>query len=432
MTMNPEAAARARARSFSFVARDIAGAVDEIRAKLGSEAVILNIRRLPARGLLKLWQHPKIEVLACLPEAMEEASAEAAPQAPSQVSEFEAQISKLTSQAPASPPATPSPPPRATVPQHEAMQRYARASAAAAGETEEPPAPIEPTPLLVDAPEAARHPSPWRCAAVLERLGLTPLHVERVLEQMQELHGANRRPPESMTQELALARAALLRLWRPRPGTSEEWRVTSGQLEANSPLATRHSPLPKGAPLHVFIGPPGVGKSTVLCKWLAQTLLLDGQAARVWRLDGRTANASEIVSIYGEILGVRVERSWRGRGEAALPGFMDLPGVDFQDAEALQFLGQTLTQFPGAQVHLVLNAAYTTPLLLAQSRAFSRLPVADLILTHVDEETAWGKLWNLVLGTNYALGFLSAGQNIPGRFCAAQAELLCAPLFGGK
>ena len=412
MTMNPEAAARARARSFSFVARDIAGAVDEIRAKLGSEAVILNIRRLPARGLLKLWQHPKIEVLACLPEAMEEAPAEPAAPASSQISEFEAQISKFEAQAPPVPQSQipPAPPARAAVPQHEAMQRYARASAAAAGETEPAPAPVEPTPLLVDAPEAARHPSPWRCAAVLERLGLTPLHVERVLEQMQELHGAERRPPESMTQELVLARAALLRLWRPRTAP----------------------PASAGTPLHVFIGPPGVGKSTVLCKWLAQTLLLNGQAARVWRLNGRTANASEIVSIYGEILGVRVERSWRGRGEAALPGFMDLPGVDFQDAEALQFLGQTLTQFPGVQVHLVLNAAYTTALLLAQSRAFSRLPVADLILTHLDEETAWGKLWNLVLGTNYALGFLSAGQNVPGRFCAAQAELLCAPLFGGK
>ncbi len=259
-------------------------------------------------------------------------------------------------------------------------------------------------------PQATSPPSSWRCAAVLERLGLTPLHVERVLTQMQELHGATRSPPESMIQELALARTALLRLWRP--------------LAPPAP--------PPSSPLHVFIGPPGVGKSTVLCKWLAQTLLLSGQAAQVWRLDGRTANASEIVDLYAEILGVRVERSWRGRGDVALPGFVDLPSVDFQDAEALHFLGQTLAQFPGAQVHLVLNAAYTTTLLLAQARAFAHLPVTDLILTHLDEETAWGKLWNLVLGTNCALGYLSAGQNIPGRFCAAQAEALCAPLFGGK
>jgi flagellar biosynthesis protein FlhF len=422
MTMNPEAAARARARSFSFVARDIAGAVDEIRAKLGPEAVILNIRRLPARGLLKLWQHPKIEVLACLPEAMEEAVTAPAALGTVPVSEFEAQISKFEAQAAAGSqsqisnlksqiPSPPSPPPsRPAVPQREAMQRYVRAGTAAPVDAEETTAAVDLAALLAEKPEESKTASPWRCASVLERLGLTPLHVERVLEKMQELHGTERRPPESMTQELALARAALLRLWRPRPG------------QRNS----------AGAPLHVFIGPPGVGKSTALCKWLAQTLLLDGQAARVWRLDGRTTNASEIVSIYGEILSVRVERNWNGRGDSAVTGFIDLPGVDFQDAEALEALGKALTQFPGAQVHLVLNAAYTTALLLAQTRAFSNLPVTDLILTHLDEETAWGKLWNLVLGTNCPLGFLSAGQNVPGRFCAAQAELLCAPLFGGK
>jgi flagellar biosynthesis protein FlhF len=264
--------------------------------------------------------------------------------------------------------------------------------------------------LLSEHTEQPRNGSPWRSAAVLERVGLNPLHVEQVLEKMQQLHGANRRLPNSLTEELELAREALLRLWRPRS-------VPRNQT---------------GAPLHIFIGPPGAGKSTVLCKWLAQTVLLDGQAARVWRLDGRTANTSETVSIYGEILGVRVERNWVGRGDATQTGFIDLPGVDFQDAGALEALGKTLAQFPGAQVHLVLNAAYTTTLLLAQARAFSGLAVTDLVMTHLDEETAWGKLWNLVLGTNCPLGFLSAGQNIPGRFSAAQAESLCGPLFGEK
>ena len=428
MTPNSAAALRASARGIPFVARDIAGAVAEIRAKLGPEAVILSISRCPVRGLARLWQPAQVEVLACLPEA--EAIADCGLPIADCQSESNGQsaIGNRQSAISQSPP-----PPSATIPQQEAMQRYARANLAAGsgiaegglpmadGQLESDQRQAEFGSLLANCqadfghpPSAIRVPpstsSPWRCAAVLERLGLTPLHVERVLMQMQELHGATRSPPESMIQELALARAALLRLWRPRP----------------TPAA------PAEAPLHVFIGPPGVGKSTVLCKWLAQTLLLSGQAAQVWRLDGRTADASEIVDVYAEILGVRVERSWRGRGDVALPGFVDLPSVDFQDAEALQFLGQTLAQFPGAQVHLVLNAAYTTTLLLAQARAFAHLPVTNLILTHLDEETAWGKLWNLVLGTNCALGYLSAGQNIPGRFCAAQAEALCAPLFGGK
>jgi flagellar biosynthesis GTPase FlhF len=52
-----------------------------------------------------------------------------------------------------------------------------------------------------------------------------------------------------------------------------------------------------------------------------------------------------------------------------------------------------------------------------------------LIITHLDEESRWGKLWNLVLGTNYPIRWLSTGQNIPGDFCAATAETLLARQF---
>jgi flagellar biosynthesis GTPase FlhF len=79
---------------------------------------------------------------------------------------------------------------------------------------------------------------------------------------------------------------------------------------------------------------------------------------------------------------------------------------------------------PAPQIHLVLNAAYEASGLLAQTAAFARWPVADLICTHLDEEARWGKLWNLVLGTKFALGFLSAGQNVPGDFQAASLERL--------
>jgi flagellar biosynthesis protein FlhF len=180
------------------------------------------------------------------------------------------------------------------------------------------------------------------------------------------------------------------------------------------------------------VGPPGTGKSTVLCKWLAQTVLVDQQAARVWRLDGRAPNTAELVTIYGEILNVPVERSWNGRGAPPVTGFVDVPGTDFQDSGALAGLARLLTGLPGITVHLVLNGAYSIPLLLAQARAFSSLPVSDVIITHLDEEPAWGRLWNLVLGTNYPLRFLSAGQNIPGRCLPARPELLCPALFEGN
>lgn len=414
-------------RGISFVAPDINAAINNIRAKLGSSAVILDIRRAPARGIGRLWQKPQVEVVACLPETAGDSgapvpeprsrprppSAPATPPGPAPAP-FSPPAPPAAPAAPIAPaaPASPTPVVRlAGVPQREALQRYARASlpSESAGEDSNPvQLPEAPVPSAGGLRETEPS-SGWKCSSVFDRLGLTPLHAEQVLLQMREIHGAGRRPPETLAQELSLARTALTQLWREVPEPEDTGT----------------------APLHVFLGPPGSGKSTALCKWLAQNTLIEGLPARVWRLDGRITNLSERVTLYAEILGVPAERIWNGRGDPGEVGFVDMAGADYQDSEGIDALGETLARLPGATVHLVLNAAYTVPLLLAQARAFSRLPVDDLVLTHLDEEAAWGKLWNLVLGTNYPLNRLSAGQNIPGRFLVARPEALSGSLFGG-
>jgi flagellar biosynthesis GTPase FlhF len=104
--------------------------------------------------------------------------------------------------------------------------------------------------------------------------------------------------------------------------------------------------------------------------------------------------------------------------------------VNWTDAAALKVLGEKLAEIPQAEIHLVLNAAYEIPVLLAQIRAFGMLPIRDLIFTHLDEEVRWGKLWNFVFGTNYSLRFLSAGQNIPGDFFTASPDRLLTRQLG--
>jgi flagellar biosynthesis protein FlhF len=174
----------------------------------------------------------------------------------------------------------------------------------------------------------------------------------------------------------------------------------------------------------VFVGPPGCGKSTVLCKWLTLAVLTEERSARVWRLDGSSANTSEFLSIHGEVLGVPVERFWSTPGVGADLLFIDLPGVEPQDAHALEALRRQLATLPQPRVHLVLNAAYEASTLFAQWNAFSVLEPEDLIFTHLDEETRRVKLWSFVFGTSCAIRFLSAGQKIPGEFCAAVPQLL--------
>lgn len=240
---------------------------------------------------------------------------------------------------------------------------------------------------------------------VLETMGLLPRYAENVLER---INGHRNPAGASLASELALARAVLTRYWN----------------ENNSRMRVGEGP-------HVFVGPPGTGKTTVLCKWLTQVAFVEGASARTWRLDGATANQAESLSVYCEILGVPIQRRWTaGEAGGADVCFVDLPGVSASDVDGVRETANRVAQLGRSQVHLVLNAAYGTPLLLKQLRAFSgAFPGADLIFTHLDEETSWGKLWNFVIGTNFAIRSLSAGQNIPGYFVRASAEHLLPSWF---
>ena len=162
----------------------------------------------------------------------------------------------------------------------------------------------------------------------------------------------------------------------------------------------------------MFIGPPGSGKTTALCKWLTAAVLRGEHRARVWRLDGETANTSEFLSLHCEMVGVPVERFWDGierHGRAAVCGFARAWKATASGRP--EGFARSVAALPAPHVHLVLNAAYETVLLFEQFNWFAQLVPEDLIFTHLDEERRRVKLWNFVLGTNCSLGL--AGQ--PGK-----------------
>jgi flagellar biosynthesis protein FlhF len=191
---------------------------------------------------------------------------------------------------------------------------------------------------------------------------------------------------------------------------------------------------------HIFIGPAGIGKTTLLCKWMTLSVLNESRLTRVWRLDGSGANTAEFLNIYTEMLGITTERFWDPSSQSPVfgqPGcqentdpnarnpdllLIDLPGVQPSDLDAMQALNVALAALPSPRVHLVLNAAYETSILLQQFRAFSRFQPEDLSFTHLDEEKDQTKLLDFIMGTNCCLRFLSTGQKIPGDLVVADSR----------
>lgn len=366
----------------SFIAESAADAVAQIRDQLGPQAMVLNVRPLASDGLSRLWKKRRIEVLACLPES-------ALPKTQS-----EEDLLPLLRQ----------PPPPGPESARDIIEGSPAPGGSSLPSSAELPA-VEQAAAL-DLPARA---GSWRVGGFLEASGLMPLYAARVVEELRAVHGDP--PPAAFGRELDLAAQWLRQFWhRTSPST---WR---------------------DAGTHVLVGAAGVGKTVSLCKWLARTVLIEGRRAAVWRLDGRTANTAEMLSMYGEILGVPVERHRPPCSETNGLDLLlvDLPGVNPSDAAAVEQLMAQIKQLPDPQVHLVLNAAYELDLLQAQVRAFSVLPVTDLIFTHLDEETRWGKLWNFVIGTNFSIRFLSAGQNIPGDWAEAAPEALLSRQFPRK
>lgn len=253
--------------------------------------------------------------------------------------------------------------------------------------------------LAVEKPVFTSSGRRWRSIGWLESNGLLPAFTKQLEDKVQVLYGE-----------------------QPLPSMQTEWTAITDLIICHW-LPSRQTMTDTGRP-HVFIGPPGSGKTTALCKWMMSAVLLNENRLRVWRLDGETPNSSELLTLHCELAGVPLERFWREQGSSEDLQLVDIPGIEPNNQKGMSALQEQLSALPQPRIHLVLNAAYESSILLEQYRAFEPFAPEDIIFTHLDEEQRRVKLWNFVLGTKCPISFLGAGQKIPGDFRRAEPVLL--------
>lgn len=348
-------------RQIRMVVRSAEEAVRRVRETLGPEAQVISVRQVKGAGLQRFLAAPRLEIVARGPEPPE-----AEPETPQEDG----------------PAAGPSP----AAPSTERTERQP------AGEgvhsTDKPEMGEGGAEPSTDAQSGSekREARLLTCRRFLERAGLP----ETVLAR---LDGAQDwREIGEMDVQAGLPRAV-------------QWlrRYKSGQGSMEFPQSA------------AFVGGPGAGKTTALCKLLARQVFLEGRRPQVLRLEVDKPHLDDGLLLYCDVLGIDCARTVGDLDTTRGDGlYVDLPGFSLREASEQERIGKALEELGIAERILVINAAYEESVMRKFVQAGRALGTRRMVLTHVDELESYGKLWEFLLDPEGGVLFFSDGQNVAG------------------
>jgi flagellar biosynthesis protein FlhF len=185
------------------------------------------------------------------------------------------------------------------------------------------------------------------------------------------------------------------------------------------------------APIEVFVGPPGAGKTTTLAKIAAQERARHGVRLALVAADGFRVGAVEQLRLFADIIGsaFTVARTPRQLEEALdharRPLLLDTPGRSPADAQSRD-LFRLIASRSDVRTHLVLAAG--TPREVA-ARMFDRFEEARpsrLVLTKLDEAQSIAPLLSLLRERKLPVSYLGTGQTVPDDLERATGSTLAA------
>lgn len=165
-----------------------------------------------------------------------------------------------------------------------------------------------------------------------------------------------------------------------------------------------------------FIGSPGVGRTTALCKWLSAEVFQRARLGHVVTAEFDRPMSPGPLPVFCEALGVPLAH-FPASTQPATPGgfvYFDLPGLSLSRPHENAAIARFLDGEQIAQRVLVLNAAYDHATLRNAYAAGRDLGATHVVFTHLDEVAQWGRLWDYLLDGELAPLFLATGPSLTG------------------
>jgi flagellar biosynthesis protein FlhF len=385
--------------SYKFTVRSADEAVRAIRERLGENAKVLSVRQVGGEGLTGLFSKPKLEVIAEVDDvpAASNASDPGGRRSVVAVQNGDGRIFEENGGDGAPP----------SIRENTGASVPADARSAALFRSDEAASPTGLASAVLPPPASART-APSKTATttgarlpeLLRRAGFSEASLGR-LQTSETFTAALELPLHRALAEMggSLRQAAAKRLARPLPART------------------------------AFLGTPGVGRTTALCKWLAREIFSKGRGGRVVKVEFDRPNPAEGLAVFCEALGLSLEHYAAPLEPTAAatptvptlselaPGtflYADVPGLSLRAPNGNTALARFLDREKFLGRVLVLNAAYDLPMLRRAYAAGRDLGATHLVFTHLDELEHWGKLWDFLFEGDLTPLFLGTGASLTG------------------
>lgn len=191
-----------------------------------------------------------------------------------------------------------------------------------------------------------------------------------------------------------------------------------------------------------FLGSTGVGKTTTIAKIASKLKLEKNKKVILATADTYRIAAVEQLKTYANILSVPLKVIYTpeelGEMQEEMNDYdiclIDTAGCSHRNKEQLKDIRKLLEQIPitSREVYLVLNAATKYRDLKEIADVYKELTDYSIIFTKLDETSSAGVMLNMRLYTKRPLSYVTWGQNVPDDIGKVDAQKIAKKLLGGK
>jgi len=193
-----------------------------------------------------------------------------------------------------------------------------------------------------------------------------------------------------------------------------------------------------GTKIVALVGPTGVGKTTTIAKLAAHYTVSRKARVALVTTDTFRVGAVEQLKTYSRIMGVPLEvASTRQELEKALAShqdkdliLIDTVGRSPRDHEMLEGLRAMLDSSFAIETHLCVAATTRERELRAIVESFGGLGATRLLVTKLDESSSFGAIVNLQTEKKLSLSYFTRGQKVPEDIEAASGRKVAELILG--